>query len=128
MSPLLYSFYVNDMEIDLIYSGCQTYELKSLNLYHFQQYFSYIMATSFSGGGSRSTRREPPTMGKQLVNFITCGCESSAPFLLCTKPGANTRRCIQTFFVGCGQALTQLKLNKIRNTFRSYISYLSTNI
>ena len=35
------------------------------------------MATSFSGGGSR---REPLTMGKQLVNFITCGCESSAPF------------------------------------------------
>jgi len=26
------------------------------------------MATSFSGGGSRSTRREPPTMGNQLVN------------------------------------------------------------
>jgi hypothetical protein len=21
------------------------------------------------------------SMGKQLVNFITCGCESSAPFL-----------------------------------------------
>ena len=38
---------------------------------HFQQYFNYIMATSFSGGRSRSTRREPPTMGKQLVNFIT---------------------------------------------------------
>jgi hypothetical protein len=37
---------------------------------HLQQYFSYIMATSFSGGRSR---REPPTMGKQLVNFITCG-------------------------------------------------------
>ena len=36
-----------------------------------QKYFSYIMATSFSGGGSRSTRREPPTMSKQLVNFIT---------------------------------------------------------
>jgi hypothetical protein len=35
------------------------------------------MATSFSGGGSR---REPPTMGQQLVNFITCGCESSALF------------------------------------------------
>ena len=29
------------------------------------------MATSFSGGKGRSTRREPPTMGKQLVNFIT---------------------------------------------------------
>jgi len=26
------------------------------------QYFSYIMATSFSGGGSLSTRREPPTL------------------------------------------------------------------
>jgi hypothetical protein len=47
---------------------------------HFQQYFSYIMATSFSYGGSRSTRWEPRTMGKQLLNFITCGCESSAPF------------------------------------------------
>jgi hypothetical protein len=34
--------------------------------------FSYIMATSVSGGG-----REPPTMGKQLVNFITRGCKSS---------------------------------------------------
>jgi hypothetical protein len=48
----------------------------------FQQYFSYIMATSFSGGRSRSTRRESPTIGKQLVNFITCGCESSAPFFV----------------------------------------------
>jgi hypothetical protein len=46
-----------------------------------QQYFSYIMATSFSGGGSQSTRREPLTIGKQLVNFITCDCKSSAPFL-----------------------------------------------
>jgi len=44
-----------------------------------QQYFSYIMETSFSGGRSLGTRREQPTMGKQLVNFITC--ESSAPFL-----------------------------------------------
>jgi hypothetical protein len=26
---------------------------------------------------------------KQLVNFITCGCESSAPFLQFTKPDAN---------------------------------------
>ena len=38
-------------------------------LHHFQQYFSYIMVTSFSGGGSQSTWREPPTMGKQLVNL-----------------------------------------------------------
>jgi hypothetical protein len=41
----------------------------------------------FSGGRSRSTRREPPTMGKQLVNFITCGCESSAPFFVIYKDG-----------------------------------------
>ena len=47
----------------------------------FNATFNYIMATSFSGGRSRSSRREPPAMGKQLVNFITCGCESSAPFL-----------------------------------------------
>ena len=40
-------------------------------LNHFQQYFSYIMATSFSGRKSQTTRREPPTMLKQLVNFIT---------------------------------------------------------
>jgi hypothetical protein len=44
------------------------------------------MATSFSGGRSRSTRREPPTMGKQLVNFITCGCKSNAPFFVIYKP------------------------------------------
>jgi len=30
----------------------------------FNATLSYIMATSFSGGRSRSTRREPPTMGK----------------------------------------------------------------
>ena len=35
---------------------------------------------SFRGGRSRSTRREPPTMGKQLVNFIICGCDSVHPF------------------------------------------------
>jgi hypothetical protein len=34
-----------------------------------------------NNGRSRNTRREPPTMGRQLVSFITCDCESSAPFL-----------------------------------------------
>jgi hypothetical protein len=66
---MLYTREINDL-IDLIFGVWR----------HFQQYFSYIMAASFSGGRSRSTRREPSTMGKQLVNFITCGCESSAPF------------------------------------------------
>jgi len=56
-------------------------------LRHFQQYFSYIKVTSFSGGRSQSTRREPSTMGKQLVNFITCGCESNAPFFVIYKAG-----------------------------------------
>ena len=54
---------------------------------HFQQFLSYIMATSFSGGRSRGTRRKPPTMGKQLINFITCGCESSAPIFCIYKAG-----------------------------------------
>jgi len=58
----------------------------------FNATFSNISATSFYGGRSQSTRREPPTMDKQLVNFITCGCESSAPFLWFTKPVANPRR------------------------------------
>ena len=42
---------------------------------HFQQYFSYIKATSFSRGRSR---REPPTMGKQLVTFTFCNLQSRA--------------------------------------------------
>jgi hypothetical protein len=33
------------------------------------------MATSFSGGRRQITQREPLTIGKQLVNLITCGCE-----------------------------------------------------
>jgi len=47
------------------------------------------MATSFNGEGSQSTRREPQTVGNQLVNFITCDCKSSAPFFKYTKLGAN---------------------------------------
>jgi len=39
--------------------------------HHFQQYFSYILAVSFIGGGNRSTRRKPPTCRKSLTNFIT---------------------------------------------------------
>ena len=52
---------------------------------HFQHYFSYIMMTSLSDGRSRSAWREPPTMNKQLINFITCGCESSALFFVIYK-------------------------------------------
>ena len=38
----------------------------------FNTTYSYITMTSLSGGRSQSTWREPPTMSKQLVNFITC--------------------------------------------------------
>jgi len=41
----------------------------------------------FSGGRKRSTRREPPTIDKQLVNFITCSWESNAPFFVIYKAG-----------------------------------------
>ena len=39
------------------------------DLHHFQQYFSYIVAVSFIGGGNRSTQRKPPTCCKSLTNF-----------------------------------------------------------
>jgi hypothetical protein len=42
------------------------------------------MATSFSGG---EIRRELPTMGKQLINFITYICESNEPFFVIYKAG-----------------------------------------
>jgi hypothetical protein len=50
----------------------------------FNATFIYIMATSFSGGRSR---REPTTMGKQPVNIITCGYESSALFFVIYTAG-----------------------------------------
>ena len=37
----------------------------------FQQYFSYIVAVSFVGGGNQRTRRKLPTCWKSLTNFIT---------------------------------------------------------
>ena len=39
--------------------------------HHFQQYFSYIVAVSFNGGGNQNTLRKPPTCRKYLTNFIT---------------------------------------------------------
>jgi hypothetical protein len=43
--------------------------------------YSRLFFVIISGGRSRSTQREPPTIGKQLVIFITCGCDPNAPFL-----------------------------------------------
>ena len=33
LSPLLYSLYVNDIEVELINQGCQSYELKKFNFF-----------------------------------------------------------------------------------------------
>ena len=48
----------------------------------FNATFSNIMATSFSGGRSRSIRREPATMGKQLVNFYNLRLRVECTFIL----------------------------------------------
>ena len=40
-------------------------------LLHFQQYFSYILAVSFIGGGNWSNQRKPQICHKSLTNFIT---------------------------------------------------------
>jgi len=40
-------------------------------VFNFQQFFSYIVAVSFIGGGNQSARRKPPTFHKSLTNFIT---------------------------------------------------------
>jgi hypothetical protein len=36
---------------------------------------------------SNQNKTLQPTLGKQLVNFITCGCESNAPFFVIHKAG-----------------------------------------
>jgi hypothetical protein len=38
------------------------------------------MATSFSGGGSWNTRKEPPTMGKQLPTLSLAAASRMHPF------------------------------------------------
>jgi hypothetical protein len=75
------------------------------------------MTTSFSGGRSRSTRREPPTMDKQLVNFITCGCESqsSAPFFVIYKARRKPR----------GTRWLRLQIKGFQNKNKSIVSTLS---
>ena len=52
---------------------------------HFQQYFSYILPVSFTGGGNRNTWRKPPTYNNSLTNFITYSCiEYTSRFELTT--------------------------------------------
>jgi len=72
-----------------------------VNLHLYFQFFGgfFVLNATFSNISAISwrpvlvveeagvSRRKPPTMGKQLVNFITCGCESSAPFIVIYKAG-----------------------------------------
>jgi hypothetical protein len=44
-------------------------------------YSYYFDIKSFSGGRSQSTRREPPTMGKQLVNLSLAAVSRVHPLL-----------------------------------------------
>jgi hypothetical protein len=76
------------------------------------------MATSFSGGGSRSTRREPPTLHKQLINFITCGCESSVPFFVNYKAGRESegRQCKGQHFEDTKGVLRTVNRRRADNT------------
>ena len=41
-----------------------------LRHFHFQQYFSYIVAVSFIGRGNRSTRRKPPIQLSQVTDKL----------------------------------------------------------
>jgi hypothetical protein len=59
--------------ITLLFQSKESSPIGFFGFFVLNAIFSYIMATSFSGGRSRSTRREPLTMVKELVNFITCG-------------------------------------------------------
>jgi hypothetical protein len=48
--------------------------------HHIQQYISYIMVVSFTGGGNRSIWRKPPTCHKSLTNLFTkCCIEYTSP-------------------------------------------------
>ena len=46
---------------------------------HFQQYFSYIVAVSFIGGGNQSSWRKQPSCSKSLTNYISDNVVSSTP-------------------------------------------------
>ena len=71
-----------------MYICCITTHIAGLGLLyiwrHFQQYFIYkfinIVAVSFICGGNRSTRRNPPTCHKSLIN-TQCGIENSSPWM-----------------------------------------------
>jgi hypothetical protein len=54
---------------DVYLLTCKSVKVMMFNA--IQQYFNYIMAVSFIGGGNQSTRRKPLPCRKSLTNFIT---------------------------------------------------------
>jgi hypothetical protein len=63
-----------------IYVCRQEQQLGYQLIFHCQQYFSYIVAVNFIGGGNQSTQRKPLTCRKPLTNFITkCCIEYTSP-------------------------------------------------
>jgi hypothetical protein len=61
--------------------------ISDLIRFDFNATFSNISAISWQPILVVEEARVPSTMGKQLVNFITCGCESSALFFVIYKAG-----------------------------------------
>jgi hypothetical protein len=58
-----------------------------IDFLHFHTIFNNISAISWQPVLMVEEAGVPPTMSNQLVNFITCGCESSAPFFVIYKAG-----------------------------------------
>ena len=59
----------NDVGVDV--RKDMGFELELWCLTPLSQYFSYIVAVSFIGGGNRNTWSKLPTCCKSLTNFIT---------------------------------------------------------
>jgi hypothetical protein len=94
----------------------------------FQQYFSYFKATSFSGGRSRCTWREPPTMGKQLVSFITQLLVTLfASSILFFFKSEQMMKCIYNAIVTPAVTDRLKNIEKLKGRTKSYHSILSIN-
>ena len=81
--PISFFFYFIDNLI--IRADLKIFDLILLNFIVFNATFSNISAILWRlvlvVEEAGVLGENPPTMGKQQVNIITCGCESSAPFL-----------------------------------------------
>ena len=60
-----YNWSVYQCEANLIFPPSYKFRVR-----HFQQYFNYIVAVSFIGGGNRSIRRKSTTCRKSLTNLM----------------------------------------------------------